>query len=197
MATLTPKQVKRPAANESSTTIWEDDSAITLRFDDDVGPPATERTRLLAGSGDAGTEDPEQAAQQHDHDKLPVLQTLALCWARSIEVWIFFSIFPFLPAFVQRTGVPQPEIGYYVGIVESIFALTQFAAMMVWSGWSDRYGRKPVLCTCLVGASLSAFLFGLSTKVWHMLILRALAGVFPLQQRGSRSAVHHACRMHV
>jgi MFS family permease len=106
------------------------------------------------------------------------LQTLALCWARSIEVWIFFSIFPFLPAFVQRTGVPQPEIGYYVGIVESIFALTQFAAMMVWSGWSDRYGRKPVLCTCLVGASLSAFVFGLSTKIWHMLILRALAGVF-------------------
>ena len=132
---------------------------------------ANERTRLLAN--------PDTEAQDVGKpSSLPFLSTFVLCWARGIEIWIFYGIFPYLPAFVERTGVPKPEVGYYVGIVESIFAVTQFSAMMAWSSISDRYGRKPVLCSCLFGASLSVLAFGFSTEIWHMLVWRALAGVF-------------------
>lgn len=132
---------------------------------------ANERTRLLANP------DPE-AQDVSKPSSLPVLSTFALCWARGIEIWIFYGIFPYLPAFVERTGVPKPKIGYYVGMVESVFAVAQFTAMMLWSSLSDKYGRKPVLVSCLFGASLSISALGFSTEIWHMLVWRALAGVF-------------------
>lgn len=104
---------------------------------------------------------------------------LILCYARAIEFFTYFCIFPFLPSFVQSTGgVPEGELGYYCGAIESIFGLTQCLAMLFWSRLADRSGRKPVLTWCLMGIAVNAFLFGLSTSIWEMLLYRGLAGIF-------------------
>jgi len=68
--------------------------------------------------------------------------------------------------------------------------------MLFWGRTSDRIGRKPVLTICLTGMAISTTLFGFSTNVYHMIGLRALAGVFagtivyvPLFQTGDEAAM--------
>ena len=53
--------------------------------------------------------------------------------------------FPFLPTLVREMGVTTDpkQVGYYVGIVESLFAMTQFMTVWSWGRLSDRIGRKP------------------------------------------------------
>ena len=81
----------------------------------------------------------------------------------------------------------QSSIGFYSGVVESVFSVTQCTFMLlVWTSASDRYGRKPVLVVTLVGMSLAAALFGLSQTVWQMVLFRSLGGVFS----GSLVSVH-------
>lgn len=50
--------------------------------------------------------------------------------------------------------------------------------MIPWGLAADRYGRRPVLLISLFGLSVSSILFGLSTSVVEMIVLRSLAGMF-------------------
>lgn len=46
----------------------------------------------------------------------------------------------------------------------------------MWGKISDRYGRRPVLLTGLIGNSISSCLFGLSKNLWWAVASRALCG---------------------
>jgi MFS family permease len=46
----------------------------------------------------------------------------------------------------------------------------------MWGKISDRYGRRPVLLTGLIGNSISSCLFGLSKNLWWAIASRALCG---------------------
>jgi MFS family permease len=50
--------------------------------------------------------------------------------------------------------------------------------MIFWGRIADRYGRKPVLISSLVGLTVTVTLFGTSSTVWQMIIFRSLAGLF-------------------
>lgn len=56
----------------------------------------------------------------------------------------------------------EAEVGYYAGLIESLFAFTQFLTVLWWGRLSDRIGRRPVLLAGLVGVSLSTLAFGLA-----------------------------------
>jgi hypothetical protein len=43
---------------------------------------------------------------------------------------------------------------------------------------SDRFGRKPVLVISLLGMTVASTLFGMSQKLWQMVLFRCVAGVF-------------------
>lgn len=104
---------------------------------------------------------------------------LILCYARLVDAFTFFCIFPFLPSFVQHVSdVPEEQLGYYAGLVESMFAFTQCFALLFWSKLSGKWGRKPALAWCLFGMGLNGLLFGLSKSIGQMLLFRGLAGVF-------------------
>ncbi|KAJ7153038.1 MFS transporter [Mycena crocata] len=121
---------------------------------------------------------------------LPKLQIALLCFARLIEPMAFFTIFPFVSQMVFDTGtVDERDVGFYTGIIastsieknawqESLFSVTQMALMLLWGRAADRYGRKPVLVVSLGGQSVVVALFGLSTQIWQMIVLRCMAGVF-------------------
>jgi hypothetical protein len=53
--------------------------------------------------------------------------------------------------------IPSTQIGLYVGLLASAFALAQLATNLVWGYLSDVVGRKPVM---LVGTALLAGCFG-------------------------------------
>ncbi|KAI8963137.1 MFS general substrate transporter [Daldinia sp. FL1419] len=149
---------------------------------------ATETTPLLAaspvattsGSGTFAAEGESRRPVDNPKDKpLPKLQIFLLCHARLVEPIAAFSIFPYVNKMVQENGNLEIEdVGFYGGLIESLFSLTQMTVMLFWGRASDRWGRKPVLVSSLMGIAVSASLFGLARSLWQMIVLRCLAGVF-------------------
>lgn len=115
-----------------------------------------------------------------DKDKpLPKLQIALLCYARAVEPIAFFGIFVYINQMVQENGsLPATDVGFYSGLIESLFSLTQMLVMIFWGKAADRLGRKPVLLFSLVGVTLATATFGMAKKIWQMVLFRCLAGVF-------------------
>ncbi|KAK3941072.1 major facilitator superfamily domain-containing protein [Diplogelasinospora grovesii] len=120
----------------------------------------------------------------HSHDEdddkpLPFGQIAVLCYARWVEPVAFFSIFPYINKMCQENGhLSDADVGFYSGLIESLFSLTQMSVMILWGRAADRYGRKPILVSSLLGVTLATSLFGLATTIWQMVLFRCLAGVF-------------------
>jgi MFS family permease len=153
---------------------------------DDSVREATEQTPLLA----AGDVAPNNEAIEHAQDgsdqsnnvedkPLPMLQIAVLSYARWVEPVAFFSIIPYINTMTQENGhLPDADLGFYIGLIESLFSLTQMFVMVPWGKAADRFGRKPVLVFSLVGVSFATALFGMARTLWQMILLRCLAGFF-------------------
>lgn len=100
-------------------------------------------------------------------------------------------IYPFAPQLIRDLGVThgdEARVGYYVGMMQSLFFATQAMTVLHWSRLSDSIGRKPVIMIGLFGLSLSMYSFGLSKTFWGLVIrfvhilrfgsLRLLTGPF-------------------
>lgn len=69
---------------------------------------------------------------------LPKGQLALLAFSRFVEPVAYFSIFPFCSQMVFETGIPQDQAGFYVGLIESLFSLTQLLVMPFWGKLSDK-----------------------------------------------------------
>uniref|UniRef100_A0A093VN20 Putative peptide/nitrate transporter n=1 Tax=Talaromyces marneffei PM1 TaxID=1077442 RepID=A0A093VN20_TALMA len=79
-------------------------------------------------------------------------QIMLLCFARIAEPIAFFSIFPFMSQMIEdAAGVAESEVGFYSGLIESIFSFTQMLLMIPWGRAADKFGRKPVLVVSMAG----------------------------------------------
>ncbi|KAK7965835.1 uncharacterized protein PG986_000112 [Apiospora aurea] len=150
---------------------------------------ASEQTPLLASSAIAPAQDPdvagalcaeEEVAAAANDKPLPKTQIFLLCYARLVEPVAFFSIFPYINQMIQHVapGIRDADVGFYSGLIESLFSLTQMLVMLVWGRAADRVGRKPVLVASLVGVCGATSIFGMATSLWQMVLFRCLAGVF-------------------
>ncbi|KAF8886144.1 major facilitator superfamily domain-containing protein [Infundibulicybe gibba] len=107
--------------------------------------------------------------------QIAIVLLLQLC-----EPIMSHSIYPYINQLVSGldiTGGDERKVGYYAGLIESLFFLTEAIMVLQWSRLSDRVGRRPVLLFGLVGASLSMLLFGLSRTFWTLVISRCLCGL--------------------
>ncbi|KAG8780304.1 hypothetical protein FRC12_023221, partial [Ceratobasidium sp. 428] len=68
------------------------------------------------------------------------------------------------------------KIGYYAGLIESIFFLIEGLFVLQYGRISDRIGRRPVLLFGMFGLSVSIFTFGLSKTFAGLVFTRALSG---------------------
>ncbi|KAF3056470.1 hypothetical protein GL218_06377 [Daldinia childiae] len=127
----------------------------------------------------AGDDESYRLLDRPEDKPLPRLQIFLLCYARLVEPIAFFSIFPYINQMVQENGhLDEEDVGFYGGLIESLFSLTQMVVMMFWGRAADRWGRKPVLVSSLFGVAISVSLFGLARSIWQMIVLRCLAGIF-------------------
>ncbi|KAK1768433.1 MFS general substrate transporter [Phialemonium atrogriseum] len=148
---------------------------------------ADENTPLLSGEDVTRNAEPgtfeattlnEPGANGNDKP-LPRLQIALLCYARVVEPVAFFCIFPFINQMVQENGnLDDADVGFYSGVIESLFSLTQMAVMILWGEAADRLGRKPVLVLSLAGVTVATSIFGMAKTIWQMILFRCLAGVF-------------------
>ena len=114
----------------------------------------------------------------HDESPLPIKQLLVLAIISLSEQTALNSIGPYLPQMVSTFQDVQPgQVGLYVGLVASSFALAQFATNFFWGWLSDRIGRKPVV---LIGTILTAICFvafGFCKTLWQAIIVQVLMGL--------------------
>ncbi|KAK8227246.1 MFS transporter, partial [Phyllosticta capitalensis] len=124
-------------------------------------------------------EDDDDSDDDDDDRPLPTGQLFLVCYARFVEPIAFFCIFPFINKMIMDTGdVKEEDLGFYSGLIESLFSFTQMLVMIPWGRAADRVGRKPVLLFSMTGIALSISIFGMAKSFWQMVLFRCMAGVF-------------------
>ncbi|KZP25053.1 MFS general substrate transporter [Athelia psychrophila] len=123
-------------------------------------------------------EDPA-ATEQKAITPLPKLQLGIITCMRLVEPIAYTQIFPYINEFLNDQHVTDNprRIGFYSGLVESVYAAFQLVSIYHFAKMSDRIGRRPVIISGLIGVATTTFLFGLSGSLPMMLICRALAGL--------------------
>lgn len=79
--------------------------------------------------------------EDDDNDKkkpLPKAQIFLLCYAVCAAPISFFSIFPYINFMIERVGgVDKEDVGFYSGLIESLFSATQMCVMILWGKVCD------------------------------------------------------------
>ncbi|KIK35705.1 hypothetical protein CY34DRAFT_561840 [Suillus luteus UH-Slu-Lm8-n1] len=110
---------------------------------------------------------------------LPKRQICILMLLQLVDPIASTSIFPYINQLIGELGITggnDAAVGYYAGIVESLFFVAQALTVLRWSRLSDRIGRKPVLAIGISGACISILCFGLSTTFLGLVISRCMCG---------------------
>ncbi|KAF9262452.1 MFS general substrate transporter [Marasmius fiardii PR-910] len=110
--------------------------------------------------------------------KLQVTLALLMFLAEPVTATV---IYPFIPAFVRRTGATENDekkTGYYAGIIESLLFISECLCVLHWNRASDRIGRRPILLLGPLALSVAMLAFGLSKTFWQLVVSRCVQGVF-------------------
>ncbi|KAF8071623.1 member of major facilitator superfamily multidrug-resistance, DHA1 sub-family [Lyophyllum atratum] len=124
-------------------------------------------------------ETPLLQAQPQKRTPLPWFQFSIVLFLQLAEPLTSQVISPFAPQLIRDIGIThgnESQVGYYVGLMQSLFFLTQAFTVLHWSRASDMVGRKPVILVGLFGLSASMFCFGLSRTFWGLVLSRSLNG---------------------
>ncbi|KAJ3004565.1 UNVERIFIED_CONTAM: hypothetical protein HDU68_005014 [Siphonaria sp. JEL0065] len=132
--------------------------------------PSTETTPLLSTS----TEDEEVTIIKPT--PLPFKQMLVLSVVTICEPIQGTILFPFVYFMIKDFGVPEHQIGWYVGLITSLFSLAQVMSSVPIGYLSDKVGRRPVLLLGLAGNCISSIMFGMSTTLPAAIVSRFLLG---------------------
>lgn len=142
-------------------------------------PPKTPRERSNplddedeSGSDDASDTDPSQQTP------LPLRQLGLLAFLSLAEQTALNSISPYLPQMVESfPNVSPSQIGLYVGVLASAFALAQLSTNLLWGYLSDIVGRKPtmVLGTFMLMCCFVAF--GFCKTYWQIIVVHVAMGM--------------------
>src|SRR5512134_2600271 len=96
-----------------------------------------------------------------------------LVFALLVVMLGFGMVIPVFPFLIDKLGAS----GSTLGILVATAALTEFLFGPIWGSISDRVGRKPILMIGMFGYALAMFAFGVATKIWMLLVFRALSGI--------------------
>ncbi|KAI0302896.1 major facilitator superfamily domain-containing protein [Multifurca ochricompacta] len=130
---------------------------------------ANEETPLLRGEN-----------VQRKPTPLPVTQILVLLLLQLAEPITSLSINPYINQLVSELpviGGDERKVGYYAGILVSLYFAAEAVTILQWSRLSDYIGRKPVLLCGLFGTIISSILFGLSRSFPALVMSRCLHGM--------------------
>jgi MFS family permease len=96
----------------------------------------------------------------------------ALCIVVVIDVLGFGILIPLIPYMAIRYGAP-PQINTPI---LGIYSLCQLLAAPLWGRLSDRFGRRPILLSSMLGACGSYLILAFAHSLAALFLSRALAG---------------------
>lgn len=85
----------------------------------------------------------------------------------------FGIVIPILPFLSPQLGANEMDIA----LIIVTYAACAGISGLFWGKLSDRYGRKPVIMTCLAGGGLAYVALGLANALWMVFAARAFAGL--------------------
>ncbi|EMD34052.1 hypothetical protein CERSUDRAFT_117561 [Gelatoporia subvermispora B] len=132
---------------------------------------ADEETALLSRPQDKRAKKPTP---------LPTTQLSILMVLQLAEPITSHCIYPFINQLISEldiTGGDERKVGYYAGLIQSLFFATEALFVLQWSRASDYIGRKPVLLTGVGGLCISMLFFGLAKTFLGLVISRCIVGV--------------------
>ncbi|SAM03666.1 hypothetical protein [Absidia glauca] len=93
--------------------------------------------------------------------------------------WQLAIIYACRFAMVRDLNVADDEsqVGYYVGLLTSVFSAAQFISAIPWGLLSDRFGRKPIILIGLSSTTISMLLFGLSSSFAFAITVKFVSGL--------------------
>ena len=142
---------------------------MKVNEEDPNSPQPSRRRRQSRSSSHSST---------HYETPLPTGQLAMLAIIALAEQTALNSISPYLPEMASTFPEVDPsEVGMYVGLIASAFALAQFATNFLWGWLSDKVGRKPIV---LCGTFLTAccfVAFGFCRTLWQAILVQALMGL--------------------
>lgn len=74
-------------------------------------------------------------------------------------------------------GIPEEQVGLYVGLLASSFALAQLLTNFLWGYFSDRVGRKPVMLAGTAMLAVCFAFFGFCRRYWQILVVHMAMGL--------------------
>jgi DHA1 family tetracycline resistance protein-like MFS transporter len=89
-----------------------------------------------------------------------------------IDLLGFGIVVPFLPMFAERMHVGA----FGIGLVLSIYSLTQFLCAPVLGRISDHVGRRPIIMLGLLGSAVGYAIYGFAASFAWLLFSRAIHG---------------------
>ncbi|KAL9595743.1 MAG: hypothetical protein Q9219_006241 [cf. Caloplaca sp. 3 TL-2023] len=105
--------------------------------------------------------------------QLAILAVIALSEQTALN-----SISPYLPQMASTFPDVKPDqVGLYVGLIASSFALAQFATNFFWGWTSDRIGRKPVVLMGTLFTAACFLAFGFCRTLWQAIIVQVMMGL--------------------
>lgn len=111
---------------------------------------------------------------------LPMAQLASLCVVRMVDPISFTQIFPYVNEMMDYLHVTDDpsKIGFYSGLVESSFAISQFLSIYGWAKFSDKHGRRPAVLVGIAGTAITTMLLGFCRSLFPLLLIRFLSGFF-------------------
>lgn len=113
-----------------------------------------------------------------EYSPLPKSQLIVLAIIALAEQTAFNSISPYLPEMASTfPEVDVQQVGLYVGLIASSFALAQLTTNFLWGWLSDRIGRKPVILMGTLFTAACFIAFGFCRTLWQAILVQSLMGL--------------------
>lgn len=83
-----------------------------------------------------------------------------------------------MPALISElTGYDNSQSSLFGGILAATYAITQFFAAPILGGLSDKYGRRPLLLTSLIGLGLDYIVIVFAPTLAWLFVARMISGI--------------------
>ena len=84
-------------------------------------------------------------------------------------------VLPVLP-FITLQFVSEQMLGWWVGVLEAVYAACAFLVAPLLGRLSDRFGRRPVLVYSVLVAAVGYVMFGLAGSLFTLVVARIIQG---------------------